>query len=146
SDGTFYVYFGPHDPQRFVSAADVYSGKVAPEVLAHKVVLIGVTGLGLLDYQATPLGERIPGVEVHAQILEQIFDGVYLRRPGGAAWIEALALLLAGLAFIVMVPRTRASTATLLLAAALLAIVGGSLLAFHFGLLYNATTPALGTL
>ena len=45
SDGTFYVYFGPHDPQRFVSAADVFSGKVAPEVLSGKLVLIGISGL-----------------------------------------------------------------------------------------------------
>jgi serine phosphatase RsbU (regulator of sigma subunit) len=146
SDGSFYVYFAPHDPQRFVSAAEVFSGEAAAELLAHKVVLIGVSGLGLLDYQATPLGERIPGVEVHAQILEQIFDGAYLRRPAGAPWIEALALLLAGLAFITLVPRTRTSVAALLLAAALLAIVGGSLVAFHFGLLLNATTPALGAL
>src|SRR6185503_2062218 len=116
------------------------------DLLAHKVVLIGVSGLGLLDYQATPLGERIPGVEVHAQILEQIFDGAYLRRPAGAAWIEALALFLAGLAFIALVPRTRTSVSVFLLAGALLAIVGGSVLAFHFGLLFNATTPAIGAL
>src|SRR6185503_18857347 len=132
SDGSFHVYFAPHDAQRFVSAADVFSGEAAAELLAHKVMLIGVSGLGLLDYQATPLGERIPGVEVHAQIVEQIFDGVYLRRTAGAAWIEALALLLAGLAFIALVPRTRTSVSGFLLAAALLAIVGGSLLAFHF--------------
>ena len=146
SDGSLYVYFAPHDPQRFVSAADVFSGEAAADLLAHKVVLIGVSGLGLLDYQATPLGERIPGVEVHAQILEQIFDGAYLRRPAGAAWLEALALFVAGLAFIALVPRTRTSVSAFLLAGALLAIVGGSVLAFHFGLLFNATTPAIGAL
>src|SRR6185503_17334859 len=113
---------------------------------AHKVVLIGVSGLGLLDYQATPLGERIPGVEVHAQILEQVFDGVYLRRPAGAPWVEALALFLAGLAFILFVPDVRPATRAALLGGALAAIVGGALLAFHFGLLYSASAPALGTL
>jgi serine phosphatase RsbU (regulator of sigma subunit)/CHASE2 domain-containing sensor protein len=146
SDGTFYVYFGPHDPQRFVSAADVFSGKVAPDVLSKKLVLIGVSGLGLLDYQATPLGERIPGVEVHAQILEQIFDGEYLRRPGGAAWIEALVLLIAGFAFIVLVPAWRPRAAALLLGGTLAAILGGGLVAFQAGLLFNATAPALGAL
>jgi serine phosphatase RsbU (regulator of sigma subunit)/CHASE2 domain-containing sensor protein len=146
SDGTFYVYFGPHDPQRFVSAADVFSGKVAPELLSGKLVLIGVSGLGLLDYQATPLGERIPGVEVHAQILEQIFDGEYLRRPTGAAWIEALVLLIAGFAFILFVPAWRPRTAALLLGGALLVILGGALIAFQAGLLFNAAAPALGAL
>jgi len=90
SDGSFYVYFGRHDDQRFISAADVFSGETPQDHLAGKLVLIGVSGLGLLDFQATPLGERIPGVEVHAQILEQIVDGVYLHRPAGAAWIEAM--------------------------------------------------------
>ena len=146
SDGTFYVYFSPHVPERFVSAADVFSGDAAAELMAGKVVLIGVSGLGLLDFQATPLGERIPGVEVHAQILEQIFDGTYLRRPAGAAWIEALALLVAGFAFIVFVPVVRPSKAALLLGAALLATVGGGLLAFRAGLLFNAAAPALGAL
>jgi len=146
SDGTFYVYFAPHSGERFVSAADVFSGEAAAELLAGKVVLIGVSGLGLLDYQATPLGERIPGVEVHAQILEQIFDGVYLRRPAGAAWVEALALFLAGFAFILFVPEVRPTGRALLLAGALAVIVGGGLLAFSFGLLFNATAPALGAL
>src|SRR6185503_7844649 len=107
SDGSFYVYFSPHSAERFVSAADVFSGDAAAELLSGKIVLIGVSGLGLLDFQATPLGERIPGVEVHAQILEQIYDGAYLRRPAGAAWIEALLLLLSGFAFIVWVPDVR---------------------------------------
>jgi len=146
SDGTFYVYFGRHDPGRFVSAADVFSGKVAPEIFAGKLVLIGVSGLGLLDYQATPLGERIPGVEVHAQILEQIFDRTYLRRPGGAAWIEALALLVSGFVFILFVPIVRTSTAALLLGSALAAVLGGSLVAFHVGLLFSAAAPAVGAL
>ena len=146
SDGSFYVYFSPHDPERFVSAADVFSGDAAAELLAGKVVLIGVSGLGLLDYQATPLGERIPGVEVHAQIIEQIFDGAYLRRPAGATWVEALALLVAGLLFIFFVPDVRPVSRALLLAGSLVVIVGGALLAFRFGLLFNAAAPAFGTL
>jgi len=146
SDGSFYVYFSPHDPERFVSAADVFSGDAAAELLAGKVVLIGVSGLGLLDYQATPLGERIPGVEVHAQIIEQIFDGAYLRRPAGATWIEALALLVAGLLFIFFVPDVRPVSRALLLTGSLVVIVGGALLAFRFGLLFNAAAPAFGTL
>jgi serine phosphatase RsbU (regulator of sigma subunit) len=146
SDGSFYVYFSPHDPERFVSAADVFSGDAAAELLAGKVVLIGVSGLGLLDYQATPLGERIPGVEVHAQIIEQIFDGAYLRRPAGATWIEALALLVAGLLFIFFVPDVRPASRALLLTGSLAVIVGGALVAFRFGLLFNAAAPAFGTL
>lgn len=146
SDGTLRPYFGPHDSDRFVSAEAVLSGKAAPELLRDKLVLVGVTGLGLLDYQATPLGERIPGVEVHAQLLEQFFDGVYLRRPTGATLIEALLLLAAGLALVAMVPKTRAWLSTLLLIGVIVAYAIGGLVAFKAGLLIDVAGPALGTL
>ena len=80
-----------------MSAAKVFDGSVAPEELARKLVLIGVTGLGLLDFQATALGERVPGVEIHAQILEQIFDGDYLRRPAALHALETALLAAAAL-------------------------------------------------
>lgn len=146
SDGTFRPYFGPHDRARFVSAEDVLSGAAGAELLRDKLVLVGVTGLGLLDFQATPLGERIPGVEIHAQILEQIFDRTYLRRPTGAALIEAGLLLAAGLALVAFVPRVRAhwSVSLLALVLALLAAVG--LAAFKAGRVIDVAGPALGAL
>ena len=145
SDGTLHLYFGPHDTERFVSAEDVLSGQASPELFRDKLVLIGVSGLGLLDFQATPLGERIPGVEVHAQILEQIFDGEYLRRPTAASWTEAALLALAGLLLVVVVPAARVRVSGALLAAILLAFGAGGVLAFKSGMLVNAAAPALGT-
>jgi len=144
SNGSLYVYFGPHDEDRFVSAEAVLSGTAAPALLADKLVLVGVTGLGLLDFQATPLGERVPGVEVHAQILEQMFDGSYLRRPTGASWIEAALIALGGIALIIFIPAGRpvASALAFLGGFAMLAAVGVG--AFHFGLLLNNATPAIG--
>lgn len=146
SDGTLQAYFGHHDPARIVSAEAVLSGKAPPELFRQKLVLIGVTGLGLLDFQATPLGERIPGVEVHQQILEQIFDRTYLRRPTGASWMEAAFLALAGLLLVVAVPRARAWISSALLAVLLLLAAAAGLAAFKAGLLFNAAAPALGLL
>ena len=144
SDGALQLYFGQHDPERFVSAEDVLSGKAAAELLRDKLVLVGVTGLGLLDFQATPLGERIPGVEVHAQILEQIFDGAYLRRPTAAAWLEAALLAAVGLIFVVFVPAVRPATSALLFAGVLSALAAVGILGFRAGLLLNVAAPALG--
>jgi len=144
ADGSVHVYFGPHDPERFVSAEDVLSGKAGAELLRDKLVLAGVTGLGLLDFQATPLGERIPGVEVHAQILEQMFDGTYLRRPTAASWIEAALLGVAGLLFVAFVPAARPGISALLLAGVLAAFAAIGLLGFQAGWLLNVAAPALG--
>lgn len=146
SDGTLRPWFGRHDPGRFVSAEDVLGGKAPPELLRDKLVLIGVTGLGLLDYQATPLGERIPGVEIHAQILEQVFDGVYLRRPTGAALAEAALLAIVGLGFVLLVPRARAPVSALLLAVVLISYTIIGLAAFKAGFVLDVAGPGLGTL
>ncbi|HSA90356.1 MAG TPA: CHASE2 domain-containing protein [Burkholderiales bacterium] len=146
SDGTFRPYFGPHDQARFVSAGDVLSGAAGAELLRDKLVLVGVTGLGLLDFQATPLGERIPGVEIHAQILEQVFDRTYLHRPTGAALIEAGLLLAAGLALVALVPRVRAHWSVSLLALVLALFAAVGLAAFKAGRVIDVAGPALGAL
>lgn len=146
SDGSLRPYFGRHDPERFVSAEDVLSGRAGPGLLRDKLVLVGITGLGLLDFQATPLGERIPGVEVHAQILEQIFDRTYLRRPTGAAWIEAALLALAGLLLIAFTPVWRAPMSAFLLFAEILILGTTGVLAFRAGAVLDVVTPALGAI
>ena len=43
--------------------------------------------------QNTPVGERMPGSEIHAQLLENLYDGTLLRRPDWAPWLETLLFL-----------------------------------------------------
>lgn len=97
ADGRFWIRYGAHDPSRFVSAAAVLEDRLPADNLEGKLVLIGVSGLGLLDYQTTALGERVPGVEIHAQIIEQIFDGDFLRRPAALHTLELVLLCAASL-------------------------------------------------
>jgi adenylate cyclase len=146
SDGSMYIYYARASPSRFVSAEDVLTGKAPAEMLNHKLVLIGVTGLGLLDYQVTALGERIPGVEIHAQLLEQMFDRNFLRRPTGAPWIEAALLALGGLIVVLGVAALRPLASGVLVIAVLLALAAIGLLAFRTGYLINVAAPALGVL
>ena len=125
ADGTVWMHFGPHDEDRFVSAADVLQGRVDPEQMRGKIALIGATGLGLLDYQTTPIGQRIPGIEIHAQILESIFDGSLLQRPEFLGNLERVIVLAAGLILILAVPAVKPRMAALVYAflmAGLLAI------------------------
>ena len=144
SDGSMYLYFGHEDGERFVSAEQILSGSVPADVLRDKLVLVGITGLGLLDYQVTPLGERIPGVEVHAQLIEQMYDGNYLRRPTGATWLEAALLLTAGALLVLWVPTVRPWMSASLLAALLAVLVALGLAAFRAGYLVDVAAPAIG--
>ena len=143
ADGQLWLHFGHDDPQRFVSAADLLLGRVPPGVLRHKLVLVGVTGLGLLDQKLTPLGERVPGVEIHQQLLEQIFDGGYLRRPAKAPWIEAVLLLIGGLLLIAIVPALRVWKSVASFGAILGGLAAIGLIAFKAGLLLDVASPAV---
>jgi serine phosphatase RsbU (regulator of sigma subunit)/CHASE2 domain-containing sensor protein len=112
-DGSMWIHYSRHDPARFVSAADVLSGKVEGRAFHRKLVLIGVTALGLSDYLPTPVAERMAGAEIHAQMLESLFDEEMLSRPRSTPWLEAALLAAGGLVLIWMVPAlpVRAATA-----------------------------------
>jgi len=145
ADGAVWVHFSPRDPRRLVSASDVLAGRVPKERLAQKLVLIGATGLGLLDHQATPIGERMPGIEIHAQLLENIFDQTLLVRPAWAAQGELAALLLLGLLLIWAVPALSPRLAFGVGMASVGLLLGGGFVAYRAGrLLLDAANPALG--
>ena len=143
-DGSVRLRFSRTDPSRFVSAAGVLAGTADPKLFERKLVLIGVTALGLSDYQATPVTERMSGVEIHAQLLESIFDGDLLSRPRAAAWTETAVLLVAGLGLVLLVPRlaVRTSAGAFALLTGLL-WAGGFLAYLRRGLLFDAALPSL---
>lgn len=144
-DGRIWVHFTRHDRSRFVSAADVLSGAASAAAFREQLVVVGVTGLAITDYVTTPLDERIPGVEIHANMLENIFDGRVLRRLYWATWAEALALLAAGAALIAVMPASRVLWWPVLLVALLAALLGGGFGAYRYGrLLFDAAMPMLG--
>ena len=141
-DGRVWVHYTPHDADRFVSAAVVMEGEPEPARFERKLVLVGVTGLGLIDWQSTPLGERMPGIEIHAQVLENIFDGDLLMRPWWAPWIEAFALVAAGLIVVYCVPRLSPGRSSLLVALLLIVLGLGGFFAYRgAGLLLDASVP-----
>jgi adenylate cyclase len=146
-NGSIWLHYGHHDASRFVSAADVFAGKADPELFKSKLVLIGVTGLGLLDYQATPLGERLAGVELHAQLIEQVFDSAFLVRPVWTPWAEAAMLLAAVLLLMWIVPARRVTVSILALITVLVALLAAGLIAFLArGVLLDIAWPVLGVL
>ncbi len=143
-DGGAWIHYTRHDPDRFVSAVDVLAGRAGPETFQNRLVLIGVTALGLSDGLATPVGDRMAGVEIHAQLIENIMEGSLLSRPRALRWIEVGALLLGGLLLITLVPRWPARASVGLLAAMIVVVAGvGFLLYLRRALLLDMFTPSL---
>lgn len=107
-DGAVWLHFARRAgaASRQVSAADVLAGKVAPELLAGRLVLVGLTGAGLSDMRATPLNELVPGIEIQAQVIESFFDGRFLLRPWWMKWLELGALAALGLVMVWLIPKS----------------------------------------
>jgi adenylate cyclase len=144
ADGSVWLRYGKLDPSRRISAADVLAGKVAPDLLAGKLVLVGITGLGLIDQPPIPMGYRVPGVEIRAQLLENIFDNTFLTRPEWLGYVEGGLFVLLALLLAHQVPERRPMEAFGLLFG-LAAVVGiGGLIAFSRGLLIDVATPGAG--
>ena len=143
-DGAITLWYSHGDARRFVSAADVLAGRVDAEALQHKLVIIGATGGGLRDdYRATPLGEPMPGSELQAQLLENLFDRSYLRRPAWARWAELAVFVALGLLLIHATPRWRPHRVAWLAFGCVAASAAAAYGAFRGGrLLFDATPSA----
>ena len=146
-NGRIWVYFGPHDKAKFVSAKDVVEGNVAPEIFAGKLVLVGTSAIGLLDVKTTPVLSAMPGVEVHAQLLEAALTNSLLVAPSYAIVVEMIGALIGGVVLALLAPA--ASVLMLFASAALAAaaFVAASWILFsRYQMLFDATFPLIATL
>jgi adenylate cyclase len=98
-----------HVPQRFISALAVLRDKVPPAELEGRVVFVGTSAIGLKDLRNTPVQDAVPGVEVHAQLAEQMIEQQFLARPDYATGAEFLYLAVIGLLFVWLLPRLSAA-------------------------------------
>jgi adenylate cyclase len=103
-NGQLWVHFAHRDPSLYVSAIDVREGRVAPAKIAGKLVLIGTSAVGLNDIKTTPVSAAMPGVEIHAQVLEAALTKSVLSQPPYGPLLEFGAALLFGLLVIAFAP------------------------------------------
>ena len=91
-------YQGPWGTFHHFSIADVLEKKFVPGTFQGKVVLIGATATGIGDLRATPFGgTNYPGVEIHANTIDNILNGRFLKRDARSALIDALLIFTFGI-------------------------------------------------
>ncbi len=113
-------FHGP--PRTFVHipATDVLQGRVPPERLRDKIVLVGVTATAVYDLRVTPFSPVFPGVEIHATVIDNVLQGRFLWSPG---WGEAFAVLaIVGFALLVALVLARMTAARAALACLAVAV------------------------
>jgi adenylate cyclase len=145
-NGQLWVHFARNDPSIYVSAVDVMEGTVPPEKIRGKLVLIGPSAAGLNDIKTTPVSRAMPGVEIHAQVLEAALTKSLLAQPPYGPLLEFGAALLLGILVIAFAPRF--GPVTLVAVGALFAtvLVGTSWYFYtQHRLLVDFTYPLLST-
>ena len=147
ADGRAWIHFAPSQKARIVSAADIVRGRVNAESLTAHLVLIGFYAHGLSDIVSTPLGDRRAGVEVHAEMLENVFDRRLLWRPSWAPWAEGGAFVLLGALAVWFVPVLRPTRAIAWFGGAIALVPALGVLLFRdWALLLDTLTPTVGVL
>lgn len=92
---------------------DTADVSVPPDIFEDKVVFIGASAAGLADIKSTPLSslEEFPGMEIHANILNNLIDGNYITQL--QQWQQLLILLLLSFGIAFLIAYTRPMTGVL---------------------------------
>jgi adenylate cyclase len=106
--GRVLLYDTGHQPARFISVRAVLKDEVPAEKLEGQVIFVGTSAIGLKDLRNTPVQDGVPGVEVHAQLAEQMIEQRFLARPDYADGAEFLYLAAVGLLMVGLLPRLSA--------------------------------------
>jgi len=144
-DGRLLVrYRGPERTFPAISIADILERRADTALLRDRVVLVGNTAKGIGDVRVTPYGATFPGVEVRANIIENLLDGELLQRPEWMALVDTTLMLAIGIALAWVLPAIGVSGGALLAALAIAAYIAlGTYLFRGAGLWLNLVYPTL---
>ncbi len=150
ADGAMWVRYSGSRPRRMISAAAILDADMDDAVVRKQIdghfILLGATAPGLGDIVATPMSATVPGIEVHAELLEQILGGTSLARPDWAAGAERLTSWIIGLLIAGIVVLAAYGWAAVFAAVALVALPVLSFFAFNrHGVLIGPTVPIIAT-
>jgi len=129
---------------QYISATDIINKKFDISDIEGKIAIIGTSAAGLLDLRATPFESIYPGVEVHANVVDNILMEDYIAKP---SWIDGLNLFHIVLLTLIVVmliaylPIVYSFTIIIFLFAADMYLIFYSL--FEVGLILNIFFPIL---
>lgn len=87
-NGRLYLnHRGPGKTFHYISASDIVSGHFDPNQIEGKFILVGTSAYGLMDLRSNPFDNIIPGIEIHATVIDNMLNGDMLIRPD---WIELI--------------------------------------------------------
>ncbi|CAN5875866.1 adenylate/guanylate cyclase domain-containing protein [soil metagenome] len=147
AEGALWVHYSRPRPERYLPAWKVLAHAVPASELAGMVIVVGTSAQGLMDLRFSPLGGIVPGVEVHAQAIEQVLTDQLLTRPAWASGAELLAAVAGSVIVGVIAMSCGAALSVAMFAALSLLMFAGAWQAFSGArLLLDPSTTTLAWL
>jgi adenylate cyclase len=132
------------DARRNISAKAVLEGRAPRSEIEGRIIFVGALAVGIGDVRATPLEPIVPGVDVHAQIVESLTSGALLSRPDWGPGLEAIVALVAFLATMPLLFAAPMTVSIVFPPLAVAALFGGAYYLFEKqGLLLDPAYPSL---
>ena len=101
-NGLNFVKFKKIPTNTYVSASDIYENNFDQSNLKDKIVLIGSSAEGVFDLVKIPTGKIVPGVQVHANIIENILSKDFLKINYVTKTVENIILLISLLVILII--------------------------------------------
>ena len=132
---------------RYIGASEVLDGSFDKDKVAGKFVLVGTSAIGLFDLRSTPFDSAIPGVEVHANVIDNILEGDFLHHPSQSVLYDLLGIVSIVLASMLLFSIV-GSKLLIPVAVGLLYLLGIAYytLLFKYGIVLNLLFPLLSFL
>lgn len=137
-------YLGPAKTFPHYSISDIMAGRLSPEQIEGKIVVVGATATGIYDLRVTPFSPVYPGVELHATVVEDILQGNFLEQSAWTTFMDICNIILFGMVIGIAIPRFTALSG-IILAVVLLGgfAVGNTLVFARYNIWLNMVYPVM---
>lgn len=141
-------YRGAKKTFPYISFGDILDGNFDIKDIENKFILIGTSVITLADLRATTYDLAMPGVEIHASIIDNILQGDVLYEPSYAKLLDIIIIFLLTVVMGYIFFRITNNTINMLVLVALMIGIyfGLYYLQFTIGLILNLLYPMVSAI
>lgn len=146
--GRMYVnYRGGKQTFKYLSLIDIYNNEFDPKEVEGKFILVGTSAAGLLDLRAMPFDSAYPGVEIHANAIDNILQGDFISKPTEAVAYEVFYILGVVIILSLIFTFANATVSLFILAASIMGVLSFNYYQlFEEGIILNTLFPTVAVI
>ncbi|WP_034255370.1 CHASE2 domain-containing protein [Aliarcobacter lanthieri] len=140
----FINYRGAEKRFKYFSAKDIYENNFNIEDIENKIALFGTSAAGLFDLRATPFESVFPGVEVHANIIDNILEGDFIHKASYLDGVNIVLIFLLSFLIVIFITYSHFYLKPIVFFIFIFSfLVASYKLLFNFGVAINIVFPFL---